>query len=80
MRWVILKYVKKGFILSFESAFSLLFLLYLIVLITTHYYLPSNDLSLIINKMHETDLWLVEDSLDYYNIENKNEKIEWLLS
>jgi hypothetical protein len=28
--------------------------------------------------MSETDLWLVEDSLNYYNIENKNEKIKWL--
>lgn len=75
-----LKCAKRGFILSFESAFSLLFLLYLILLITNHYYLPSNDLSLLINKMHETDLWLVEDSLNYYNIENKNEKMDWLKS
>jgi len=74
-----LKFVnKRGFILSFESAFSLLFLLYLILLITNHYYIPSNDISLITNKMSETDLWLVEDSLNYYNIENKNEKIKWL--
>jgi hypothetical protein len=70
----------RGFILSFESAFSLLFLLYLILLITNHYYIPSNDFSIILNKMHETDLWLVEDSLNYYNIENKNEKIEWLIN
>lgn len=72
-----MKFVK-GFILSFESAFSLLFLLYIILLLTTHYYIPSNDLSLITNKMHSTDLWLVEDSLYYYDVENKNEKINWL--
>lgn len=73
-----MKCANKGFILSFESAFSLILLLYLILIITQHYYIPSNDLSLVINKMQETDLWLVEDSLNYYNIENKNEKIEWL--
>ena len=73
-----MKFVSKGFVLSFESAFSLILLLYLILIITQHYYIPSNDLSLIVNKMQETDLWLVEDSLNYYDIENKNEKMEWL--
>lgn len=57
----------RGFIISLEPALSLLMLLMLIVALTSYYVPQPRNYSEVISKMHEADLWLVEDSLAYYN-------------
>ncbi len=70
----------KGFLLSLEPAITLLLLLFFIVLIySQHLYLPFQDYSSIIAQMHETDVWLVEDSIGYYNMAGRLEiQKEWM--
>ncbi|MCX8205630.1 MAG: hypothetical protein N3H30_00155 [Candidatus Micrarchaeota archaeon] len=43
-------------------------MLLLLIALATNYYIPeARNYSEVISKMHEADLWLVEDSLEYYN-------------
>ncbi|MEM3363905.1 MAG: hypothetical protein QXS93_00145 [Candidatus Micrarchaeia archaeon] len=69
---------KRGFIISLEPALSLLMLLLLIVLLTNHYYLQFQDYSSTIKTMQSTDLWLVNDSIYYYNQTQLKPQYEWL--
>ncbi|MEM0437788.1 MAG: hypothetical protein QXU54_00640 [Candidatus Micrarchaeia archaeon] len=67
MHMIKAKQCSRGFIISLEPALSLLMLLMLIVALTNYYAPQPRSYSEVISKMHETDLWLVQDSLKYYN-------------
>jgi hypothetical protein len=69
---------RRGFLMSLEPAISLLMLLMLIILVGSHLYLPVQDYSLPLGNMHQTDLWLVNDSIQYYNQPQLAAQYEWI--
>ncbi|MGC8923995.1 MAG: hypothetical protein ACP5KJ_02270 [Candidatus Micrarchaeia archaeon] len=75
-----MRYVSsKGFIISLEPALSLLMLLILVMLINSYAYLHYNQHNEVISKMHQADLWLVNDSIHYYGDDPElSVKYEWL--
>jgi len=69
---------RKGFIISLEPALSLLMLLLLITLLMKNFYVPYQDYSETIRIMHQTDLWLVNDSIYHYNQPQLIQKYKWV--
>mgnify|MGYP005621512305 CR=1 FL=1 len=68
----------RGFIFSLEPAISLLFALLLITLVISLEGPVRPHFTDSIAVMHETDLWLVQDSISYYGGNVENEKFEWV--
>ncbi len=69
---------RRGFLMSLEPAISLLMLLMLIILVGSHLYLPMQDYSQPLGNMHQTDLWLVNDSIQYYGQPQLAVQYEWI--
>jgi len=69
---------RKGFIISLEPALSLLMFLLLITFLMKNFYVPYQEYSETIRIMHQTDLWLVNDSIYYYNQPQLIQKYEWV--